>query len=216
MPTLLHLDSSMRHEGSRSRALSAHFAAAWQQANPDGTVIYRDLAAAPIPHLDLTAFSANFVADEDRTAAQREARKLAEALANELLAADEIVIGIPLYNFGPPSTFKAWFDRIVVPGLTVDLESGGLLGGRRLTFTAARGGGYGPGTPREGWDHREPWLHHVFGQLGIDDVRVIQAELTLSRESPRMSGLEDLEDKSIADAHAAIDELFAANRDIAA
>jgi FMN-dependent NADH-azoreductase len=216
MPTLLHLDSSMRHEGSRSRALSAHFAAAWQQANPDGTVIYRDLAAAPIPHLDLTAFSANFVADEDRTAPQREARKLAEALANELLAADEIVIGIPLYNFGPPSTFKAWFDRIVVPGLTVDLESGGLLGGRRLTFTAARGGGYGPGTPREGWDHREPWLHHVFGSLGIDDVRVIQAELTLSRESPRMSGLEDLEDKSIADAHAAIDELFAANRDIAA
>jgi FMN-dependent NADH-azoreductase len=64
----------MRHEGSRSRALSAHFAAAWQQANPDGTVVYRDLAADPIPHLDLTAFSANFVADDDRTAPQREAR----------------------------------------------------------------------------------------------------------------------------------------------
>jgi FMN-dependent NADH-azoreductase len=95
-------------------------------------------------------------------------------------------------------------------------KRGGLLGGRRLTFTAARGGGYRPGTPRAGWDHREPWLHHVFGQLGIDDVRVIHAELTLSRDSPRMSGLEDLEDKSIADAHAATDELFAANRDVAA
>ena len=91
MPTLLHLDSSMRHEGSRSRALSAHFAAAWQQANLDGTVVYRDLAADPIPHLDLTAFSANFVADDDRTEAQREARALTETLANELLAADEIV-----------------------------------------------------------------------------------------------------------------------------
>ncbi len=102
MPTLLHVDSSMRHEGSRSRALSAHFAEAWQQANPDGTVIYRDLAADPIPHLDLTAFSANFVADDDRTPPQREARKLTETLANELLRADEIVIGIPLYNFGPP------------------------------------------------------------------------------------------------------------------
>ena len=102
-PTLLHLDSSMRHEGSRSRALSAHFAAAWQQANPDGPVVYRDLAADQIPHLDLTAFSANFVADNDRTAAQREARKLTETLANELLRADEVVIGIPLYNFGPPS-----------------------------------------------------------------------------------------------------------------
>jgi FMN-dependent NADH-azoreductase len=216
MPTLLHLDSSMRHEGSRSRALSAHFAAAWQQANPDGTVVYRDLAADPIPHLDLTAFSANFVADDDRTAPQREARKLTETLANELLRADEVVIGIPLYNYGPPSTFKAWFDRIVVPGLTVDPGSGGLLGGRPLTFTAARGGGYGPGTPREGWDHREPWLRHAFSQLGFDDIRFIHAELTLSRDSPRLSGLEDLEDQSIADAHAAIDELFAKRRDVAA
>src|SRR6266853_378690 len=151
MPTLLHLDSSMRHEGSRSRALSAHFAAAWQQANLSGTVVYRDLAADPIPHLDLTAFSANFVADDDRTPPQREARKLTETLANELLRADELVIGIPLYNFGPPSTLKAWFDRIVVQGLTVKPGGGGLLGGRPLTFTAARGGGYGPGTPRERW-----------------------------------------------------------------
>ena len=91
MPTLLHLDSSMRHEGSRSRALSAHFADAWQQANADGTVIYRDLAADPIPHLDLTAFSANFVPDDDRTPPQREARKLTETLANELLRADEVI-----------------------------------------------------------------------------------------------------------------------------
>jgi FMN-dependent NADH-azoreductase len=209
MSTLLHLDSSMRHEGSRSRALSAHFAGAWQQAHPDGSVIYRDLAADPIPHLDLTAFSANLVSEDDRTAPQRAARKLTETLANELLAADEIVIGIPLYNFGPPSTFKAWLDRIVVPGLTVDPAGGGLLGGRAVTFTAARGGGYGPGTPREGWDHREPWLLQTFGVLGIDEIRFIHAELTLSRESPRMSGLEDLEDKSIAEAHAAIDELFA-------
>jgi FMN-dependent NADH-azoreductase len=215
-PTLLHLDSSMRHEGSRSRALSAHFAGAWQQANPNGTVVYRDLAADPIPHLNLTAFSANLVADNDRTPAQREARKLAETLANELLGADEIVIGIPLYNFGPPSAFKAWFDRIVVPGLTVNPGGGGLLGGRPLTFMAARGGGYGPGTPREGWDHREPWLRHAFSQLGFDDIRFIHAELTLSRDSLRMSGLEELEDKSIADAHAAIDEVFANRRDIAA
>ena len=119
-------------------------------------------------------------------------------------------------NFGPPSTFKAWFDRIVVPGLTVDPGSGGLLGRRPLTFTAARGGGYGPGTPREGWDHREPWLRHAFSQLGFDDIRFIHAELTLSRDSPRLRGLEDLEDKSIADAHAAIDELFAKRREIAA
>jgi FMN-dependent NADH-azoreductase len=214
MQTLLHLDSSLRHEGSRSRALSAHFAEAWQAANPDGVVVYRDLAADPIPHIDETAFTANFLADEDRTPAQREARALTETLAGELLAANDIVIGMPLYNFGPPSTFKAWFDRIVVRGLTIDPGNGGLLGGRTLTFTMARGGGYGPGTPREGWDHREPWLQHAFSQVGIEDITFIHSELTLSRDVPQMSGLEELEDRSIAEAHAAIDALFGATRDL--
>jgi FMN-dependent NADH-azoreductase len=216
MRILLHLDSSLRYEASRSRALSAHFAEAWQSANPDGVVVYRDLAADPIPHIDEAAFTANFVAAEDRTPAQREARKLTETLAGELIAADEIVIGLPLYNFGTPSTFKSWFDRIVVRGLTVDPGGkGGLLGGRPLTVTAARGGGYGPGTPREGWDHREPWLHHAFSQLGVNDIRVIHAELTLAREVPQMSGLEDLQDQSLADAHAAIDALFGDTRSLA-
>ena len=209
MPTLLHLDSSMRLEGSRSRALSDHFARRWQEDHPDGSVIYRDLALDPVPDLDLHSFTANFVAEDDRTAAQREARALTETLTGEVLAADEIVIGIPLYNFGPPSAFKAWIDHIVAPGLTVDPATGGLAGGRRVTVTAARGGGYGRGTPREGWDHRDPWLVHALSQIGIDDVRFIHAELTLSRENPKMSGLEALEDQSIADAHAEIDALFA-------
>jgi FMN-dependent NADH-azoreductase len=211
MPTLLHIDSSLRVEGSRSRALSEHFARNWRNAHPDGSVIYRDLAAHPLPHLDLHAFTANMVAAEDRTAAQRDARALTETLTGEVLAADEIVIGVPLYNFGPPSTLKAWVDRIVAPGLTVEAGVGGLAGGRPVTVAAARGGGYGPGTPREGWDHRDPWLAHALSSIGLDDVRFIHTELTLSRESPAMSGLEDLEDQSIADAHAAIDALFTAS-----
>ena len=219
MPTLLHIDSSMRTAGSRSRALSDHFARNWRQAHPDGSVIYRDLAADPVPHLDWHAFTANFVADEDRTAEQREARALTEALAGEVLAADEIVIGVPLYNFGPPSTLKAWLDRIVALGLTVDpAGAGGLAGGRKVTITAARGGGYGSGTPREGWDHRDPWLAHALSTIGIDDVRFIHTELTMARDSPAMSGLEDLEDQSIENAHAAIDALFtpSATQDLAA
>jgi FMN-dependent NADH-azoreductase len=200
----------MRTETSRSRALSAHFAQAWQAANPDGTVTYRDLAAEPIPHLDMVAFSANMTPAEDRTPAQRQARELAEHLVGEVLEADHIVIGMPLYNFGVPSTVKAWFDRLVVPGMTIGAD-GGLLGGRTLTVTAARGGGYGPGSPREGWDHRGPWLLHAFEQLGLTDVRFIHAELTLARESPAMIPLElgPAEDESLAAAHAAIDALFA-------
>jgi FMN-dependent NADH-azoreductase len=209
MKHLLHLDTSMRTEGSRSRKLSAYFADAWRAANPGGTVTYRDLAADPVPHLDIDSFTANFLAASDRTPAQAAARAYAETLTGELLEANAIVIGLPLYNFSVPSTFKAWVDRIVVPGLTVG-EGGGLLGGRTITFTTARGGGYGPGTPREGWDHREPWLRHALTTVGLTDVTFIDTELTLARESPVMAPLDlgGAEDKSIAEAHAAIDALF--------
>jgi FMN-dependent NADH-azoreductase len=209
MRHLLHVDSSLRTEGSRSRKLSAYYAGAWRATHPGGTVTYRDLAADPVPHLDNQAFTANFLAASDRTPGQAAARTYAETLAGELLAADEIVIGLPLYNFSVPSTFKAWIDRIVVPGLTVG-EGGGLLGGRSVTVTTARGGGYGPGSPREGWDHREPWLRHALSQVGLTDLTFIDTELTLARESPFLVPLDlgGAEDKSLADAHAAIDALF--------
>jgi FMN-dependent NADH-azoreductase len=210
MTHLLHIDSSLRTEGSRSRALSAHYVARWREANPEGTVAYRDLAADPVPHLTLDGFLANMTAPEERTLSQRAERALTETLAGEVLAADEIVVGMPLYNFGPPSHVKSWFDHLVVPGLTIG-EEGPLLGGRRLTFTLARGGGYSPGAPREGWDHREPWLIHAFEQLGLSDVRFIHAELTLARESPQMIPLDlgEAEDASLAAAHAEIEALFA-------
>jgi FMN-dependent NADH-azoreductase len=206
MSNLLHLDSSLRTEGSRSRRLSAHFAERWQARHPDGTVTYRDLALDPVPHLDNTAFSANFVAASDRTPEQVAARALTEKLAGEVLAADTIVIGLPLYNFGPPSTFKAWLDRIVVPDLTI-----GQLSETNVVVVTARGGGYGPGTPRDGWDHREPWLRHALTTLGVNDPVFIDTELTLARESPAMTALDlgGAEDKSIADALTAIDTLVA-------
>jgi FMN-dependent NADH-azoreductase len=207
MSHLLHLDSSLRVEGSRSRALSAHFARRWQAQNPGGVVTYRDLAADPIPHLDHVAFSSAFVAPVDRTPAQVAARAFGDELIEELLAADTVLIGLPLYNFGPPSTFKAWFDRIVVPERTI-----GKLGDKKFVIVTARGGGYGPGTPREGWDHREPWLRHALRHLGVEDPLFVDTELTLARESPAMIPLDlgRAEDKSLADALAAIDALFAA------
>lgn len=133
---LLHIDSSLRTDASRSRKLSAYYADAWRAAHPDGTVTYRDLAADPLPHLDETAFTANFVPAEQRTSEQRAAREITDVIVGEVLAADTIVIGMGLYNFGVPSTVKAWFDRIVVPGVTLG-EDGGALGGHTLVFTTA-------------------------------------------------------------------------------
>jgi FMN-dependent NADH-azoreductase len=204
MSHLLHLDSSLRTEGSRSRQLSARYAERWQARHPGGTVTYRDLAADPVPHLDQLAFFAGFVAPEDRTPEQAAASVLSEQLIDEVLAADTILIALPLYNFGPPSTFKAWFDRIVAPGTM------GKLGDKEFVVVTAAGGGYAPGTPREGWDHREPWLRHAFTPLNVSDITFINTELTLARESPAMIPL-DLgvaEDKSMADALAAVDALL--------
>jgi FMN-dependent NADH-azoreductase len=206
MSHLLHIDSSLRTDGSRSRQLSAHYAERWRAKNPGGTITYRDLTVDPVPHLDNDAVSAEFVAASERTPEQVAARALAEKLAGEVIAADTVLIGLPLYNFGPPSTFKAWFDRIVVRDLTV-----GKLGDKEFVIVTARGGGYSPGTPREGWDHREPWLRHALTVLGVGDPVFINTELTLARESPAMAALDlgAAEDKSLASALAAIDALVA-------
>ncbi len=205
MSHLLHIDSSLRTEGSRSRKLSAHYAEGWQARHPGGTVTYRDLAADPIPHLDHVAFSARFTAPAEHTPGQAAASALTEQLVDEVMAADTILIGMPLYNFGPPSTFKAWFDRIVSERTT------GKLGDKEFVIVTARGGGYRPGTPREGWDHREPWLRHALTTLGVTDAVFIETELTLARESPMMIPLDlgAAEDQSLADALAAIDTLLA-------
>jgi FMN-dependent NADH-azoreductase len=208
MSHLLHLDSSLRTEGSRSRKLSAYYAERWQARHPGGTVTYRDLAADPIPHLDHTAFSARFTDPADHTPEQAAASALTEQLVDEVLAADTILIGMPLYNFGPPSTFKAWFDRIV------SARTSGKLGDKEFVIVTARGGGYRPGTPREGWDHREPWLRHAVTPLGATNLVFIETELTLARESPMMIPLDlgAAEDQSLADALAAIDTLLAEDR----
>ena len=203
MSHLLHLDSSLRTEGSRSRKLSAYYAERWRAQHPGGTVTYRDLAADPIPHLDHVAFSARFAAPADHTPDQAAASALSEQLIDEVLAADTILIGMPLYNFGPPSTFKAWFDRIVSE------RTSAKLGDKEFVIVTARGGGYRPGAPREGWDHREPWLRHALTTLGVSDAVFIDTELTLARESPMMIPLDlgPAEDQSLADALAAIDAL---------
>jgi FMN-dependent NADH-azoreductase len=211
MAHLLHVDFSIRLiEQSRSRKLSKRYADAWRAANRDGTVTYRDLAADPIPHTDATSFHANFLAPDERSPQQAAARAITDELVGEVLGADTIVVAMGLYNFGVPSTVKAWFDRLVVPGVTIG-EQGGTLGDKKLVLTLAAGGGYGDGAPRYGWDHREPWIRHAFEQLALTDVVVISAELTLARESPAMIPLDlgHAEDLSFAAAEALTDAEFA-------
>src|ERR1700689_2741926 len=209
MAHLLHVDSSIRGAASVSRKPSARAAAVWRAAHPGGTVTYRDLGRDPLPHLDAAGGLAAMLPRDQHTAAQAESWALAELLISEVKEADTIVLGLPLYNFGAPSSVKSWVDRLIAPGLSIDPEThAGLLGGRDFVVLASRGGGYGAGTPREGWNHAEAWPPHGPGGTGLEP-RFITAELTLAEANPAMAELIPLAAKSLAAAEQAIDGLWA-------
>jgi FMN-dependent NADH-azoreductase len=208
VPHLLHIDSSIRGDQSVSRKLTARAAAAWKAAHPDGTVTYRDLGADPLPHLDAVSGTAGMVPPDQHTPEQAASYALRVQLVDEIKDADTIVLGLPVYNFGAPSSVKAWVDHIIVPGLSSDPETNeGLLGGRELIVLISRGGGYAPGTPREGWDHAEQWLPHGIALSGLVP-RIITAELTLAEVVPAMAELKPLAAESLAAAEREIDELW--------
>jgi FMN-dependent NADH-azoreductase len=208
MAHLLHIDSSMQGERSISRSLSARAAAAWRAAHPNGTVTYRDLGAKPVPHLNAASGLARRVPPDQHTPEQAASWELTKELVGEILDADTILFGLPLYNFGPPSTVKSWLDHLIAPGLSFDQGTQtGMLGGRDMIVLASRGGGYAPGTPREGWDHAEPWLPHALAMTGLEP-RFITAELTLAEVNPQMAELRPMAAASLAAAERAIDELW--------
>jgi FMN-dependent NADH-azoreductase len=206
MPHLLHIDSSIQGDRSVTRRLTARARDRWLDAHPGGTVTYRDLGAHPVPHLDAASGLARIVPVGEHTPDQAESYALTLELVDEVKAADTIILGLPLYNFGPPSAVKAWVDHLVAPGLTIDPETQtGLLGGRDFLVVAARGGGYQPGAPRHGWDHAEPWLPHGVSYTGLEP-RFIAAELTLADVTPAMADLRALAAESLATAERQIDE----------
>lgn len=200
MPTLLHLDSSLFPlENSASRAVTATFRKAWEEQHPEGTVIYRDLDADPLPHINAVSASAGFSDPAEHTPEQREAFALRVALAEELEQADAVLIGAPMYNFTIPSTLKTWLDQVIIVGRTAgDAPS---AAGTPVTVVASRGGSYAPGTPREGFEFVQNFLEKALnGMLGLD-VDFIVPELTLARTTPSMADLVELADASRAKAH---------------
>lgn len=184
MPTLLHLDSSADLEASRTRAMTAEVAEAWRTRGADYEVVVRDLHADPPPHLRTTAQhwperlrgGAVLSADVD---------ELQRAVLDELLAADAVVIGAPMYNYSMPSTLKAWIDLIHVPGITSPFdEPTQPLAGRPVVIATARGAIYDAGTPTEGWDHGVPALQVVLSDsLGMT-VHVVATSRTLADRVP--------------------------------
>jgi FMN-dependent NADH-azoreductase len=208
---LLHIDSSILGEGSVSRQLTAKLVAAARAKHGSVQVTYRDLVAQPVGHLTGAHLAAAQGATVDSAALQQDV-KTGQSDLETFLAADVIVVGAPMYNFGVPSQLKAWIDRIAVAGKTFRYtEKGpvGLAGGKKLFIVSSRGGFYGSGTPAAFLDHQENYLRGVFGFLGITDITFIRAEGVAVSDAQRSKALQSA-DVEIAAAFAEEPEAVAA------
>jgi len=199
--SLFRVDASIRTEGSVSRAVADTVEKSWLAEHPDGTVVRRDLGLRPLPaEAWSTAVSGIWVPAEERSPAQVEATALATTVADEIMGADAYLLAIPLYNFGIPQHVKAWIDLAFTdPRLSASVPTP--LAGRPAALVIVRGGGYGPGTPREGWDHSTPYLLRVFRDIWGMDIHLTEAELTLATVVPAMESLRGLAAQSLDDAH---------------
>ena len=178
MSTLLHIDSSARLNGSITRQLSAAYVEQWQAKNQGGKVVQRDLATSDIPHISEALLGAYFTPADQRSAEQQSIIALSDKLVDELLAADTLVIGIPMYNFAPPSAFKAWIDHVCRAGRTfsyTDKGPVGLVTGKRAIVILSRGGVYSEG-PAQALDFQGTYIRSVLGFIGITDVELVIAE----------------------------------------
>lgn len=167
---LLHVDSTPMRGDAISRRLTREFVQEWVNKNPGGAVISRDLVAIDIPGIDEKWICANYTPEESRTDLENGLLKLSKEFIADLLDADEYVIGMPMHNWGPPSSFKLWVDQIVVP------RCRGVLKGKSCMFVIAAGWPHRPGSARASENYLVPWLRTLFGYLGVKDVRFIVAD----------------------------------------
>jgi len=175
MRTLLKLNTSIFGENGASSQLTEAFVARWLAAHPGAQVIERDLATTPVPHLTAEVFAAFSAKRGERSTAQQTAVDASDALIDELKRADVLVLGLPMYNFGVPSTLKAYFDYIGRAGETFRYtENGpeGLLTGKEAYVFAARGGVYA-GAPSE---TETSYVRQFLSFLGITDIEFVFAE----------------------------------------
>lgn len=191
MMNILHINSSLFGEGGKSSQMANEFIQALRSKLDNSALVSRDLHNNPLPHLDGERFSAFVTPAENRSDAQKRIVAESDVLINELRDADIIILGIPLYNLGVPSTFKAYIDHIARAGETFRYTANGpegLLSNKKVYVFAARGGQY-KDTPL---DTQTPYLRHIFGLMGISDIEFVYAEgLNMGPE---------VADKALADA----------------
>lgn len=190
--TLFRLDASIRTEGSASRELADLVEREWRSTHPQDRVRRREIGTQVIA-ADAwpLAVAASMTPSHLHSESQAQAVALAERLLDELVGADALLFAVPLYNFGVSQHFKAYIDLVLtdprcVPGTTE------LLAGKPAVLTTVRGGAYGPGTPRAGWDHSTDYLRRILADKFGMDLRVVEREFTLVGVNPALDGFKDM------------------------
>lgn len=173
MTNLLVVETSPRGKASVSRHLTKRFVANWQGVNPTGVVVRRDLAKDALPHVTMPWLSAYFTPPQALTADMVGQLSLSDTLVAELLAADELVIATPVYNYNVPASLKAWVDHIVRKGLTLGFDGKGLLTRKKATVLLASGGIYGKASPIDHLNFAPRYLEAILNVVGITDVTVV-------------------------------------------
>ncbi|WAX55204.1 NAD(P)H-dependent oxidoreductase [Jatrophihabitans cynanchi] len=191
---LFRLDASIRAEGSASREIADVVEAEWVAAHPHDTIERRHIGVDVLgADMWAQAVAGNRVAADARSPEQQAAVALAAALVDELLAADAIVLAVPLYNFGVSQHVKTWMDLIIA-----DPRAGAgaapLLAGKPVVLCTVRGGAYGAGTPREGWDHSTGYLRRILEDVWGADLTVVEREFTLVGVNPALNEFAELAD----------------------
>lgn len=190
MTKALVINSSASGQASVSSQLSSTFVLELQRGDPTLQVVARDVGASPIPHL--TPERLPGLAGKTESTAAAETAALSETLIGELRDADLLVLGAPMYNFGMPSTLKAWFDHVLRAGITFRYTAEGpegLMTGKRAVVLESRGGLYSEG-PAAGFDNQEPHIRTILGFMGITDVTFIRAERLAIGPDARAASIE--------------------------
>ena len=199
--TLFRLDASINPANSASHAIADIVESEWAAANPDGTVVRRDLGTEPLPADAWTgALRASWTPEAARTQEQTAAIALAAGLAEELRAADAVLLAVPLYNFGIPQHVKTWIDVVLAGAKSADEA---LLAGKPTVLVVVRGGAYGAGTPREGWDHSTGYLRRIVADVWGADLTIVEREFTLVGVNPALDDFKELAGQFKDAAHAA-------------
>lgn len=205
MPTLLVVEVSPRAQYSTSRNLTARFVDRWKADYPGGQVVTRDLVTSEVPFVNLPWIGGAYTPAEQHSSEMRDAIEVSNRFVAELLSADEILIGTPMYNFSIPALLKAYIDHIVRVGVTFTPDYKGLVTGKKARIIISSGGDYSAGSHAESMNAASSYLRQILGFIGISDVDIVLAgrALAVDKGETTMEQFVDKYDEALSLAAAA-------------